>query len=111
MSFILGNSRRLCYFVKYAKLGLWLALVPGALIFPVAAIAGESDEVSYLRFPGSAELYADYQQKVHNDTGKTESGAVQQIPDQKPCYCDVRKQKQVEIRMRKDIVRGNHLLD
>jgi hypothetical protein len=79
---------------------LWPALLLAFLISPGTAIASEDEKANCQKSSDNAELCDDYLQKVHDDKSKSALSSVQQKPEEKFCYCDVRKQKQVEIRLR-----------
>ncbi len=99
MSFTHGFFRWYAY--ANAKPRVWPALLLGFLIYPVTVIGSEGEETGCLRFRDSAELYDRCLQEEYNDMHKSDSSVVSKNPDEKPCYCDIRKQKQVELRLRK----------
>ncbi len=101
MSFTHGFFRWHTYFLNSAKARVWHALLLGFLVYPVTVIGSEGEETGCLRFRDSAELYDRCLQEEYNDMHKPDSILVPKNPDVKPCYCDIRKQKQVELRLRK----------
>lgn len=76
----------------FLKIKTGLLLITGLLTISGAAYSTESDRAD-CSYPGdSSELFEDNIQISANEIVDTDSALVQNIEDEQPCYCDIRKQ-------------------
>jgi hypothetical protein len=101
MSYTWGFLRWHAYVFTNARSRVWPALLVCFLIYPVTVIGSEDKETSCLRFADSAELYDRCLQEDYDDRHIFNPSAAPKNPDEKSCYCDIRKKHQVELRRRK----------
>jgi len=71
------------------------------LMYPATVTGSEGNEIICLRFLDSPELYDRCLLEGHKDMHKFETRLAPETPDERSCYCDIRKQNQVELRKRK----------
>lgn len=79
-------------------------LIMMVLALPVnsgSVLPGEKDLASCMEFLGSPELYDSCVEKLNSPKIEPDSGVSNDESDEAACYCDIRKQKQVEFRLKR----------
>jgi len=79
-------------------------LIIMVLALPVnsgSVLPGENDLASCMEFLGSPDLYDSCVEKLKSPEIEPDSGVSNDETDEATCYCDIRKQKQVEFRLKR----------